>query len=407
MSSIAGEHGSFAIAATNDHPGTGHRLNEVNLHAVDGPHVSSTGGSGFLAFFQEASSNNLAVSIGGEPAVNLAAGAFIYGPVPAGTYAITVSEGASTFASGTVSVANGQDVTALVYLAVGGQPTIAGFVNDRSPLAVGQSRIVFRNTANVGPLDMYINGTKVAFGLVNDPSSSSDTIDVPAGPITIEAVPANKPESDYLYAQNGVLVAGDLLNVFVVGDSTTTPSTVAFLTNANPLGSGYRLYASDGGVFDFGNANYYGSMGGKHLNKPVVGAAPTSNGIGYWLVASDGGVFSFGDASFYGSTGNLTLNQPIVAIVPTVDGTGYWLVASDGGVFSFGDAFFYGSTGNIRLNEPIVGAITSPDSLGYWLVASDGGIFTFGDASFYGSTGNIKLAKPIVTASSDGAPLPT
>jgi len=85
---------------------------------------------------------------------------------------------------------------------------------------------------------MYINGTKVAFGLVNDPSSSSDTIDVPAGPITIEAVPANKPESDYLYAQNGVLVAGDLLNVFVVGDSTTTPSTVAFLTNANRLVAG-------------------------------------------------------------------------------------------------------------------------------------------------------------------------
>jgi hypothetical protein len=31
-------------------------------------------------------------------------------------------------------------------------------------------------------------------------------------------------------------------------------------------------------------------------------------------VASDGGVFSFGDAAFYGSTGNLHLNTSIVAM---------------------------------------------------------------------------------------------
>ena len=81
------------------------------------------------------------------------------------------------------------------------------------------------------------------------------------------------------------------------------------------------------------------------LNKPIVGIAATPDGKGYWLVASDGGVFSFGDAAFYGSTGGLTLNKPIVGIAATPDGKGYWLVASDGGVFSFGDAAFYGSTG--------------------------------------------------------------
>ena len=31
--------------------------------------------------------------------------------------------------------------------------------------------------------------------------------------------------------------------------------------------------------------------------------ASTPDGAGYWLVASDGGVFSFGDAGFYGSAG--------------------------------------------------------------------------------------------------------
>ncbi|MGC8466525.1 MAG: hypothetical protein ACP5O0_11480, partial [Acidimicrobiales bacterium] len=37
-----------------------------------------------------------------------------------------------------------------------------------------------------------------------------------------------------------------------------------------------------------------------------------SSSSGYRLVASDGGIFSFGDAQFYGSTGNIKLNAPIV-----------------------------------------------------------------------------------------------
>jgi len=74
-----------------------------------------------------------------------------------------------------------------------------------------------------------------------------------------------------------------------------------------------------------------------------VGIAATPDGQGYWLVASDGGVFTFRDAAFYGSTGAVHLNEPIVGIAATPDGQGYWLVASDGGVFTFGDASFMGS----------------------------------------------------------------
>ena len=64
---------------------------------------------------------------------------------------------------------------------------------------------------------------------------------------------------------------------------------------------------------------------------------------GYWLVGSDGGIFTFGSAHFYGSTGSLTLQRPVVGITPTADEGGYWLVASDGGIFAFGDAGFHGS----------------------------------------------------------------
>ncbi len=33
------------------------------------------------------------------------------------------------------------------------------------------------------------------------------------------------------------------------------------------------------------------------------GTGPTSDDLGYWLMASDGGVFAFGDAPFFGSWG--------------------------------------------------------------------------------------------------------
>src|SRR5581483_1556899 len=106
---------------------------------------------------------------------------------------------------------------------------------------------------------------------------------------------------------------------------------------------------------------------------------------GYWEVASDGGIFSFGNHQFYGSTGNIKLNKPVVGMAPTPvngpnGGKGYWLVATDGGIFSFGDAQFYGSTGSLVLNKPVNGMASTPDGRGYWLVASDGGIFSFGDA---------------------------
>ena len=165
---------------------------------------------------------------------------------------------------------------------------------------------------------------------------------------------------------------------------------------ATPDGMGYWLVASDGGIFAFGDAGFYGSTGAMPLNKPIVGMATTADGKGYWLVASDGGIFAFGDARFYGSTGGMPLNKPIVGMAATPDGKGYWLVASDGGIFAFGDAVFYGSTGGMPLNKPIVGMAATPDGKGYWLVASDGGIFAFGDARFYGSTGAIPLNKPIV-----------
>ena len=159
---------------------------------------------------------------------------------------------------------------------------------------------------------------------------------------------------------------------------------------------GYWINAADGGVFSFGNAQFYGSTGGMVLNQPVVGMASTHDANGYWEVASDGGVFSFGDAQFHGSTGSIHLNKPMVGMAVTPDGGGYWLVASDGGIFAYGNAQFYGSTGSMALNKPIIGMVPTHDGGGYWLIASDGGVFAFGDAGFFGSLGGAPPSTALV-----------
>jgi hypothetical protein len=130
-------------------------------------------------------------------------------------------------------------------------------------------------------------------------------------------------------------------------------------------GNGYWLVASDGGIFSFGDAAFYGSMGGTRLNKPVDGMTATPGGGGYWLVASDGGIFSFGNAQFHGSMGGTPLVEPVVGMSATSDGGGYRMVASDGGIFDFGDAAYYGSGTGAPLTSPVVGMATRPG--GYWI----------------------------------------
>ena len=42
--------------------------------------------------------------------------------------------------------------------------------------------------------------------------------------------------------------------------------------------------------------------------------ATSPSGKGYWFVASDGGIFNYGDAAFQGSAGCLHLNAPVVGM---------------------------------------------------------------------------------------------
>ncbi len=189
---------------------------------------------------------------------------------------------------------------------------------------------------------------------------------------------------------------------FTAGNGNPQTFTIAF----GPRG--YWLVGSDGGIFSFGKAQFYGSMGGTPLQRPVVGITPTHTKNGYWLVASDGGLFAFGDSNYYGSIPGLglhpagsgqpnSLNAPIVGMVPSSDGNGYFMVASDGGVFAFGDARFAGSCPGIGgCAGAAVAVMPDHSGNGYWLVTSAGAIYAFGDAPFFGAPS--PQSSPVVNA---------
>ena len=94
------------------------------------------------------------------------------------------------------------------------------------------------------------------------------------------------------------------------------------------------------------------STGSLRLNRPIVGMATTWQGHGYWMVGNDGGMFNFGDAHFYGSAANS--HATIVGMAPTVSSHGYYLAGTNGQVFPYGDAHYWGSVASASLTAPVV-----------------------------------------------------
>ena len=189
---------------------------------------------------------------------------------------------------------------------------------------------------------------------------------------------------------------------------------------------GYRLVASDGGLFSFCEP-FLGSMGGQHLNAPVVGMAETPGGGGLLggglrrrassasatRVPRLGGEHRAQQAD-RGHGGDARRRRLLAGGVRR---RGLQLrrrrasTARPGQPASEQAHRRHGGharrlgllAGGLRrrdlqlrrrrlprlggghpLNKPIVGMAAERDGNGYWLVASDGGIFSYGDAGFTG-----------------------
>jgi hypothetical protein len=141
----------------------------------------------------------------------------------------------------------------------------------------------------------------------------------------------------------------DILARAFGGASSSSPTkgngAVVIVNKGN---KGYWIFGSDGGVFCFGDAQFYGSLPGLGVkpSAPVVGGAATDSGNGYWQCSSDGGVFCFGDAQFRGSMGGKKLAAPVSGM--DAAGGGYWLLGADGGVFAFGVPFHGSAAGMVK-----------------------------------------------------------
>ena len=143
-----------------------------------------------------------------------------------------------------------------------------------------------------------------------------DLLEGDGAAVMVHALPdnfANIPSSRYRPEGGGVGAVPDS-TTNATGDAGGRVACGVVTAGRAPFPGGYFLVASDGGVFSYGAAGFFGSRGGQALNRPITGLAATPGGDGYFLVATDGGIFTYGTAAFAGSTGDMALNAPIVGM---------------------------------------------------------------------------------------------
>ena len=348
---------------------------------------------------------------------------------------LTVTDPAGT---GTVSVtvttpngtSNGEPFTYTTptpVIRAAGSPTITGIAPTSGSPSGGETlTLVGTNLCDTtGVLFGTNHGTSVS---VNSSCTTLTVVD-PAGtgtvPVTVETAAGNVVAPiEFTYIGSGYWMASSNGSVYSFGGAKfygslpsigVTPSSPIVAMADTPDHQGYWLFAADGGVFAFGNAKFYGSVPGvlgpegRTLNKPIVAAEAMPNGQGYRLFASDGGVFDFGDAAFVGSLpcsapgspGGLCIvpNKPIESAASDPLGQGYWLVGGDGGVYALGDTPFFGSLGAQSISSTIVSMASTPNGAGYWVYGANGSVSPYGNAASYGSM----LGRPLAASVAYGA----
>jgi hypothetical protein len=161
-----------------------------------------------------------------------------YSPGPPGCITATLTAGSLPPAS--------QMATA-VFAAVNTPPAVTSVTPPTGPPA-GGTPVTITGAAFTGATAVDFGTTPAAFTVVS--------------PIEISAVaPPGQPGTE---------------NVTVTTPQGTSAVTTAddfsYVASAPPA-RGYWEVASDGGIFSFGDAKFYGSMGGRHLNARIVAMA--------------------------------------------------------------------------------------------------------------------------------------
>jgi hypothetical protein len=130
-----------------------------------------------------------------------------------------------------------------------------------------------------------------------------------AGPV-LDSIPTPTGLGYYMVGSDGGIFAfGDAKFYGSMGGKKLNAPVQSLVPDSD--GVGYWLVASDGGIFAF-ESQFRGSMGGTKLAKPVTGMVPYGNG--YMMVGEDGGIFNFSDKPFDGSLGSTPPSKPITSV---------------------------------------------------------------------------------------------
>ncbi|MHB8219824.1 MAG: fibronectin type III domain-containing protein, partial [Acidimicrobiales bacterium] len=196
-------------------------------------------------------------------------------------------------------------------LTVDGTPDtcVAGGPSTAGQAPGGPCGVAVGPTGNLAIADTAVNRVRVVVaaaspvapqGVVANAASSSGAVDVSWSPVTGFA--GSLPSSYTVTASpGGISVSEPGTDTAAVVPGLTPGRTYTFTVAAAYAGGDGPPSLPSNGVVPL----------------PPPAPPPQAKAVGYWLVASDGGIFSFGAARFYGSTGSMVLNRPIVGMAPT------------------------------------------------------------------------------------------
>jgi myo-inositol-hexaphosphate 3-phosphohydrolase/ribosomal protein L24E len=129
------------------------------------------------------------------------------------------------------------------------------------------------------------------------------------GPV-LDSIPTATGKGYYMVASDGgIFTFGDADFLGSMGATKLNKPVQSLVPDAD--GKGYWLVASDGGIFAF-EAPFKGSLGDVKLNKPITGMV--RYGDGYLMVGEDGGIFNFSNKEFSGSLGANPPSKPMTSV---------------------------------------------------------------------------------------------
>ena len=104
--------------------------------------------------------------------------------------------------------------TVVAHLDADGNPTASVFENDTSTIAAGEGRLVVRHTAAAPEVDILANG---AAAFTSVPNGAEGQVDLAAGTISAEVVPAGATEPVVIGPADLTIAEGASLIVYAVG----------------------------------------------------------------------------------------------------------------------------------------------------------------------------------------------